>query len=103
MEKTVKPYSAGYFIVDAEVLPHTGDYAIVARDYFEELSRHTTYPLLRIATDHFWAKPEARVPAETIAVPSEAPELGENDPVLMAKDTTAKRLISAGEKERPNL
>lgn len=100
MDKTVKPFSAGYYMIEADVVEHNGDNAIVAHDYFGELANYVTRPLLRYAGDHYWAWPERGVPADTVAIPEGALP-SEEDAVLMAKDETAHRLVSSGEKARP--
>lgn len=101
-EKTVRPFSAGYFIVDAEVLTHTGERAIVPVDYYGELTNYVTRPLLKTGGEHFWAYPERGVPSDTVALPDGARERDEGeDPVLLAKDNTAYRLVTAGEQPRP--
>jgi hypothetical protein len=99
MDRTVRPFSAGYFMIDADVVEHSGDNAIVAHDYFDELVNFTTRPLLRYGTEHYWAWPEHGVPSDTIALPDG--DLPASDAVLMAKDETAERLVAAGEQPRP--
>lgn len=101
MNRTVKPFSAGYFMIDADVVSHTGDHAIVAQDYYDELRNFVTRPLIKAQNDHFWAYPERGVPATTIVVPDSDDEHPEGDPVLLAKDDTAYRLLTAGEKQKP--
>lgn len=100
MDRTVKPFSAGYFILNADVLTHDGDSVIVPHDYYGELKNYVAEPLLRISEGHYWTVPERGVPAATVAVPEgDGPEDGE--PVLMAKNGTAQRLVVTGEKSRP--
>lgn len=99
--KTVQPFSAGYFMIDAETEPINRDTAVVARDYFDELTNYVTYPLLRMGQSHLWARPEHGVPADTVAAPESALPASEESPVLLAKDETAYRLITAGEQARP--
>lgn len=98
MNRTVKPFSSGYYMVDADVVEHAGDGAIVAHDYFGELVNYVTHPLLRHGGDHYWARPERGVPGNTIAIPVDLPG---DETVLMAKDETAHRLVSTGEKASP--
>ena len=101
MNRTVKPFSSGYFLVGGDVLAHSGDHAIVPMDYYDELTNFVTRPLLKSRDDHFWAYPEHGVPADTVALPAEETERDRDDPVLLAKDDTARRLITAGEKQKP--
>lgn len=86
-------------MLDAELLEYEGEKAIMAHDYFHELSKYVTYPLLRIRDEHVWARPERGVPASTVAVPTDGAD--EHSPVLMAKDETAHRLVTSGELENP--
>jgi hypothetical protein len=102
MNNTIQDFSAGYFVLDVNTVTHTGDDVIVADDYFRELSRHTTHPLLRVSNAHHWPSPERAVPAETIALPESADTTADSTPILLAKDETAKRLVETGEKELPN-
>lgn len=99
MNKTVQPFSAGYYMVEADIVEHTGDDAIVAHDYYGELANYVTQPLLRYSGEHYWAYPERAVPANTVVVPDV--EDSDDDAVLMAKDETAHRLVSSGEKRAP--
>lgn len=101
MDRTVNPFSAGYFMIDAEIEEHPGDNVIVPHDFYDELRNFVTAPLLRISEEHYWTHPEWGVPAKTVAVPEEV-EHRENDPVLMAKNNTAFRLVTAGEQPEPS-
>lgn len=100
MSRTVKQFSAGYFILDAETVAYGGDEVVMPHDLFGEAVNHVTRPLLRIGSAHYWPKPEQSIPADTIAVPDYIqPEGG--DPVLLAKDDMIHRLVTVGEADAP--
>lgn len=101
IEKTVQPFSAGYFIISPDVVEHTGDRLIVPRDYFKELSRYVSYPLIRVDNEHRWAYPQNGVPGRTAVLPDDIAAMDGGTPLLLAKDDTAHRLVQAGEKETP--
>lgn len=100
MAQRVRPFSTGYFILDAQVLDHSGDDVIVPRDMYGELRQYVSQPLLKFETSYHWARPEKTVPSDTIAVPGPIDER-EAPPVLMAKEETAHRLVDSGEQPRP--
>lgn len=100
MRAALEPFSAGYFLVNADVIPYGGDRVVMPHDFFDELVNHVTRPLLRIADAHYWAIPEASLPAATIAVP-EFVSLDKSVPVLLAKDSTLIRLVESGQEPAP--
>jgi hypothetical protein len=100
MRPTVEPFSAGYFLVNADVVQYTGDKVVMAHDLFGELVNHVKRPLLRLGDSHYWPTTGGAIPADTIALPEwVAPE--EGAPVLMAKDGTALRLLETGQEQAP--
>lgn len=88
-------------MLNAHVLSHTGETAIMPHDLYRELTEYVTRPLIRLANGHIWSVPEKGVPADTIAVPRGALPVSENDPVLMARQGTMNRLVESGEQSRP--
>lgn len=100
MEQIVQPFSAGYFMLNTNVLPHSGEAVIMPRDLYSELGSFVTRPLLRISDGHYWPRAEKTVPADTIAIPRHLPR-DANAPLLMAKDDTAARLIETGAQRNP--
>lgn len=100
MRQIVRPFSAGYFMVNAAVLQHSGDAVIMPSDLYGELDNYVTDPLLRIDNEHHWASAEKTVPADTIAVPRDV-DIGGTCPVLLAKDETASRLVNSGKEKHP--
>lgn len=100
MEQIVRPFSAGYYMLNASVMGHSGETVIMPSDLYRELVNYVTEPLLRIDNEHYWPSAEKTVPAETIAVPTDVSISG-SCPVLLAKDETAGRLIGSGKQARP--
>lgn len=100
MNRDVEQFSAGYFLLNAETVSYAGEEVVMPHDLFSEVVNHVTRPLLRIGDAHYWAKPECSIPGNTVAVPEYVRAEG-GDPVLIAKDDTASRLMKVGEQERP--
>lgn len=100
MRAAVEPFSAGYFLVNADVVEYTGHRVVMPHDFFDELVNHVTRPLLRINDAHYWPIPEASLPADTVAVPKDL-SFEEGAPVLLAKDNTTLRLIESGQERAP--
>jgi hypothetical protein len=95
----VKDFSAGYYLLDAEMTHYNGDHAAAPRDMMAQLARYTSPPLFRAGDEHFYADAERGIPANTIAVPDELPS---DEPVLLAKEQTAvNMMLRGGEPEKP--
>lgn len=100
MMNPVEQFSAGYYLLNAHLLTHSGDSVIMPHDLYDEISRYVTEPLLRIGDSHYWPRPERTVPASTVAVPDFVVDQPV-EAVLVARDETAFRLIDRGEQKRP--
>lgn len=100
MNRTVRQFSDGYLMLDAEAVSYNGEDVIMPHDLFSEATNHVTRPLLRIGNAHYWARPEQAVPADTIAMPGYI-ESEHDGPVLLAKDGMIQRLITVGEASAP--
>lgn len=88
-------------MLNADVLPYTGETAIMPRDLYGELTSFVTRPLIRSCSGHVWGEPERGIPAQTIAMPESALPDSEADPILMARQGTIRRLVESGEQPRP--
>lgn len=94
----IENFSEGYYLLDTELKTYSGDHAAAPHDMLAELSRLTEVPLFRAGDEHFYAKSEWGIPANTIAVPGDV-DSGES--VLLAKESTARNLIMRGEDPQP--
>jgi hypothetical protein len=81
---TVEEFSAGYFIVDADIVEYTGESVAAAEDFVRELEEYAPVPLLKIGSAHYWPEEQHAIPSETIAVP-EGAAATRNESVLLAK------------------
>lgn len=100
MDKRVRPFSTGYFMINARVLDHTGDEIIMPREFYGELRQYNSEPLLKVRNSHYWPRPEKTVPSDTIAIPDTVEAEGAPS-ILLAKEETTRRLVDTGEQARP--
>jgi hypothetical protein len=94
----IEHFSEGYYLLDTELTNYGGDHAAAPHDMMEQLSQVTSVPLFRAGDEHFYAKSEWGIPANTIAVPD---EFSTDESVLLAKETTARSLVMRGEEPEP--
>lgn len=87
----IEDFSKGYWLVDARVVPFSGEKVTTSNALGYEMLRHTRYPILKIGNEHRRVHAESSIPADTIAVPQDAEPDGYNH-ALLAKDETAQRL-----------
>ncbi|ELY49883.1 DUF5802 family protein [Natronorubrum bangense] len=100
----VESFSSKYYLTQINVIPYSGDRAVIDIEWAEQLRRKyaNTYPLvfkLAVGSAHIPTYGEAGVPARTLAVPKELFEslnVDETEPtnVLLAKERTVDQLIS---------
>jgi hypothetical protein len=80
----IENFSAGYYVIDADVTPYGGDTVTIANETMRDLLNYVEQPLLKLGDSHYAPKPEAAVPRDTVAVPNYVDD-GVNE-VLLAKD-----------------
>lgn len=100
MRATVEPFSAGYYLVNADVVQYSGDRVVMPHDLFGELVKHVKRPLLRLGESHYWPATEGALPSKTVAVP-EWVATEEGGPVLLARDAMLRRLLETGQQRAP--
>lgn len=91
----IEEFSRGYWLVEANVLPFSGDRVTTSHDMGREMLDYTRAPLVKVGGEHSQVVTERSIPADTIAVPRDL-QSHRDDHVLMAKDETAKRVLNAG-------
>lgn len=84
----ISEFSSHYYVLDADVVPYTGDRVVASNELYNGLRWYVDEPLLHVGTSHYWLEGEAAVPADTIAVPNHVDHPDEA-PVLVAKDENA--------------
>lgn len=92
MRTVIENFSAGYYIVDADVVPHGGEHVIASHEFIERIEKRAPLPLFKMDGKHYVAKAEGAVPAQTIAVPDYVNE-ERAEPVFLAKEGTAEQLV----------
>lgn len=94
---SIDGFSDGYFLFsDARAVPFSGDYAVIAHDTFDYLTRFAPEPLLKVENQHYWPQPEHSVPPDVVGVPDDGRASSSEAPVLMARPDTCDDLILAG-------
>jgi hypothetical protein len=99
MNKTVRDFSAGYYVIDADVKQYSGETVAAPEDYVADLMEYVDQPLLKLGSSHYWLTSQWGIPANTVAVPDHA-EVPEDSPVLMAKDREMMDLLLSGGVDR---
>lgn len=94
MNRTIEPFSAGYYAVDAEILSFTGEKVATDHELFEDMASVVEEPLLKLGTGHYWAMPEYGIPPDTVAVPDDIEQSA--DTPLLAKPAQVSRLTGGG-------
>jgi hypothetical protein len=87
---TVEDFSAGYFIVDADIVEYTGGSVAAADDFLRELEEYAPVPLLKIGSRHYWPEEQHAIPSDTVAVPTDMGAT-RNESVLLAKNPGVMR------------
>lgn len=93
---SVERFSDSYYIFsNARIIEHPRDYAILARDTYQDLDRMLDEPLLKVSGTHFWPEPEGAVPADAVVLPEGMAD-DADDAVLLAKKETKADLRRQG-------
>lgn len=90
----IEEFSDSYFVIDAELMPYSGDSVSVAQDTHDKMRSYTELPLLKIHSNHYLATPEWGIPQDVIAVPKAVEPADET--ALMAKQKTAVEIVERG-------
>lgn len=88
----ISDFSAGYYLVDAQVLPFSGERVTVGEDVAAALTRYATAPILKLGAGHYHVQKQRTIPAEVIAIPDYV-EMAEDEEPLLAKDERALELM----------
>lgn len=99
MNKTVEPFSSGYYLVDAQITEYSGEKVAVAGDLLDTMKDYSEMPLLKLGGSHYWASSEWGIPPDTVAVPDYVSNSVDENTVLMAKDDTVADLVLSREQD----
>lgn len=92
----LEPFSEGYYLVDADVVEYTGHKVAVGDELMTEFRQKARVPFLKFENEHYLTGSEWGIPSGTVAVPGYV-DAERNDPVLLAKNKQAKRLLETEE------
>lgn len=102
MTAAIADFSQSYYVLPQHGYEeYTGDVVGADIELMHALSRFTQQPLVKIATSHYWLKPQWGIPAQTIAVPDDIDE-DLNAEVLIAKRRAARQLLDQGYVDEPH-
>lgn len=92
MNRTVRRFSTGYYLVNADTVAYNGEDVRIPYQMADNLHDYVTKPLFKIGNEYIWPREARDIPAQTVAVPTES-GIPADDEVLLAKDRTTAALM----------
>lgn len=93
--KTLEPFSAGYFLLHADIEPYTGDKVAAPHDFTEFMMQHVEAPLIKLDNEHYWVHPQRGVPSKTLAVPKASYDDSIQKALLTRNEQVADMLLDS--------